>query len=91
MNTRPSLPLPAYTGKYENEVYGSLEVILKNNILVLTQPNNISFSLEHWHYDTFLGQSNNWWWGKSGVQFSLDFEGKSGSLSLDGIPFRKVN
>ncbi|MEA5140434.1 serine hydrolase [Arcicella rigui] len=91
INTRPSLPLTAYTGKYENEVYGSLEVILKNDILVLTQPNNISFSLEHWHYDTFLGQSNNWWWGKSGVQFSLDFEGKSGSLSLDGIPFRKVN
>jgi CubicO group peptidase (beta-lactamase class C family) len=90
LNTHPSQPLATYIGKYESELYGTAEVTLKNDALIVTQPNNISFTLEHWNFDTFLGMSNNWWWGKSGVQFSLDAEGKSAGFSLDGIPFSKV-
>jgi CubicO group peptidase (beta-lactamase class C family) len=89
LNTHPSLALGAYSGKYVNTIYGNAEVELKNEILTVKQPNSFNFTLQHWHYDTFIGSNSNWWWGKSTLQFSLDSEGKVAGFSIDGIAYSK--
>ena len=90
-DTHPSVPLQAYTGKYVSGIYGDAELVLKDDSLVVKLPGKISLSLRHWNYDTFRGWYNNWWWGKSFIQFTLDTQGKISGLSIDGILFNKEN
>ena len=55
-NTHPSHTLDAYTGKFEDKMYGRATVKLENDKLQLTlEPTSELFSgqLLHWHYDTF--------------------------------------
>ena len=88
--THPSLPLAGYAGKYNNKIYGLAEVIYLNESLTLKfTDGKFSLSLQHWNYDTFRGVYNNWWWGKSFVQFSIDKSGNTSGLSFDGIPYDK--
>jgi CubicO group peptidase (beta-lactamase class C family) len=89
LNTRPSLALEAYSGKYTNKIYGNAEVELKDATLIVKLPNNSNDLLQHWNYDTFMGSSVNWWWGKSMVHFSLDSEGKAAGFSMDGVLYSK--
>jgi CubicO group peptidase (beta-lactamase class C family) len=58
LNTKPSLDLSAYSGKYDGELYGAATVELKNGELVLTFVPSPKFTstLKHWHYDTFTVQ-----------------------------------
>jgi CubicO group peptidase (beta-lactamase class C family) len=88
-NTKPSLPLADYTGKFTSKIYGGAEIELKNEALLLKLPNNYHYNLQHFHYDTFLGNSIYWWQGKTGVQFSLDSEGKISEFSIFGITYTK--
>lgn len=55
-DTKPSLPLEAYTGTYENEVYGQVRVALSNGRLTIDFVHSPTYKgvLEHWHYDTFI-------------------------------------
>lgn len=54
-NTKPSLTLKDYAGKYVDELYGDATVAEENGKLVLrfVQSPNFVADLEHWHYDTF--------------------------------------
>jgi len=54
-NTKPSLELSQYTGKYTDRMYGEIDVIFENNHLILKFSHTPSFTgdLEHWHYNTF--------------------------------------
>lgn len=89
LNTKPALPLDGYTGKFTNKLVADVTVVLSNNTLLLQLPNNISLTLQHWHYDTFRGSFNRWWFGNSWIQFSFNEEGKVNALSIDGIVYRK--
>jgi hypothetical protein len=54
--TKPSLALEKYTGKYSNGLHAPVQVKHvdgKLTLKILGQP----FELEHWHYDTFRGKS----------------------------------
>lgn len=88
-NTKPSLSSASYAGAFSNEIYGKAEIELKDNTLTLKLPNQLSYTLQHWHYDTFLGTCAYWWWGKDMVQFSLDTEGKVSAFSFGGISYKK--
>ena len=50
--THPSHPLEEYVGEYENPGYGRIKIDLVDGSLKVVY-NNISFQLEHWHYDVF--------------------------------------
>src|SRR5262249_5400459 len=89
LNTRPSLDLKAYTGKYSNEIYGDAEIVLQGDSLVLEFPNNLNVNLHHWNYDTFQGKYERDWYGKGFLQFSLDTEGKVSSFSFSGVAYNK--
>jgi CubicO group peptidase (beta-lactamase class C family) len=50
--TRFSHPAQDYTGRFGNEGYGQLSVVLNNDSLYLTTPQNRMW-LRHYHYDVF--------------------------------------
>ena len=87
--TQPSLNLNQYTGTFTNEIYGNAQVTLDQGKLKLNFPNNISLSLNHWHYDTFLGQYNYKWSGESLVTFQLSTEGKINKLAIEGVDYTR--
>lgn len=88
-NTKPSLELKFYCGNYSNTIYGAGEVVLENDLLKVKLPNNFTLALSHWNYDTFKGKYNDWWAGKSVVQFLLDNNGIVIGFSIDGIQYQK--
>ena len=89
MNTHPSLPLQAYSGKYSNDIYGSAEIIFANDYLLLKFPNNINLKLTHWNYDTFSASFLNAWMGKVTLHFTLDDAGKVAQFETDGMVYSK--
>lgn len=50
--TNPTHPLSDYVGIYEHPGYGKLEIALENNKLEAIY-NELTFILDHWHYDVF--------------------------------------
>ena len=90
MGTKPSLPLSQYVGKYYNEIYGSGEIKLTGDSLLLSFP-NINLKLSHWHFDTFLGKFDYQWWGKAWIPFTINPEGKVDKFDYMGITYKKQN
>ena len=54
--TKPSRPLEAYAGDYEDPLYGTMTVRHENGKLTLQFAGGEIADLEHWHYDTFLAR-----------------------------------
>ena len=90
LNTRPSLALAEYAGKYSSDIFGEAEVVLKDSNLYIKYPNNNELKLEHWNFDYFKGTYNHFWWDKAGVQFFLNDEGKVSQFDMDGIIYKRV-
>ena len=51
-NTKPSHAIQEYTGLFNNQGYGSLEIILRKDSLFLLSPSGDAW-LRHYHYDVF--------------------------------------
>ncbi len=91
--TSASLPLDAYVGTYENEMYGKLLLSLEEGRLVLRRHTAWVGDLEHWHYDTFLVRWRDPVMPENLVTFRLSPEGKAASLEAeleDGEIFERV-
>ncbi|MFL6247188.1 MAG: serine hydrolase [Thermoanaerobaculia bacterium] len=52
-DTKPSRPIEAYAGTYEDEVLGPMTIRHANGKLTLDFAGGNTADLEHWHYDTF--------------------------------------
>jgi hypothetical protein len=68
-------PLTAYAGTYSNEYFGTLEVTVENNRLILRlPPRGAYYELSHWDGDTFSYYSAGEDTGlaRRGAKFSLD-------------------
>jgi CubicO group peptidase (beta-lactamase class C family) len=89
LNTKPSLELKKYAGKYTNEIYGDATIMLQGDSLLLRFPNNINVDLSHWHYDTFLGKFEYKWYGKSALQFNLDEKGEIKEFDFLGLNYKR--
>ncbi|MEP6540517.1 MAG: serine hydrolase [Bryobacteraceae bacterium] len=87
-DTRPSLPLAAYAGSYQNAGYGTAEVIAASDGLLLKW-SNFAPKLVHFHFDTFdvkeAGPLAN-----TVVQFVLAPNGEVASLKMLDQEFRKL-
>ena len=69
----PAKPFPVYVGKYTNEYFGTLEVSVENNQLILRlPPRGAYYELAHWDGDTFTYYfaSENTGTGRRGAKFS---------------------
>jgi hypothetical protein len=91
MNTKTSLPLDDYAGKYFDPLYGEVIITVKDNQLIAVANNFLQGSFSHWHYDTFRGWFDKKWYGKGNITFSLDANGKISKLNFAGIEFNRVN
>jgi CubicO group peptidase (beta-lactamase class C family) len=71
----PAKPLESYTGKYTNEYFGTLEVTVEDNRLILRLPPRGGYhELAHWDGDTFTYYfaSESTGLGRRGAMFSLE-------------------
>jgi hypothetical protein len=74
-NPASAKPLTAYVGKYPNEYFGTLEVSLENDRLILRlPPRGAYYELTHWDGDTFTYYfaSESTGLGRRGAKFSPD-------------------
>jgi CubicO group peptidase (beta-lactamase class C family) len=52
-DVKPTLPLEAYAGNYQNDLYGAAQISNRNGKLYLKFNDNAQGELEHWEKDTF--------------------------------------
>jgi len=85
-NTKPSLPIEKYAGKYANDLYGDAVVSLKNGEISL---NIVGLgwvgTLNHWQYETFRATWRAPERDKSFVTFTLSPKGSVDTLRVDGL------
>ena len=83
--TSPSLDLKAYVGTYSNQMYGDVEVTLRDAGLYVSRSPDFQGPATHWHYDTFRVA----WearWGRTALSsFELSSDGAVSALDLIGI------
>jgi CubicO group peptidase (beta-lactamase class C family) len=70
-NTKASLPLEAYAGRYSDPFYGSIEIALVDGKLKATFDKDVTAELGHWQFDTFMGTWGHEWEGESLFSFQL--------------------
>jgi CubicO group peptidase (beta-lactamase class C family) len=89
-HTNPSLPLAAYVGSYADTLYGTIEITLSNNQLVLNLNKSASGILQHWNYDTFQLIWQKKWYGKELLGFNLNTEGICNAIDFNGFRLQRV-
>jgi CubicO group peptidase (beta-lactamase class C family) len=89
-NTKPSLSLEKYTGHYENELFGFIDVTLHDGKLKAVINSKLNADLEHFHFDTFKAEYERKWYGKDLVLFQLGADGTVSGISSDGVIFNKT-
>ncbi len=90
-NTKPSLDLRAYAGKYQNPLCGNLAITVENNLLQLNFNDFEKMEASHWHFNTFMTQPNKRFTGTFEVNFHLNNQAKVESLEFFGYAFTKVD
>lgn len=85
MNTKPSLDLADYAGKYTSEMYGDAEIKLDDGKLVAQFGPYYIGDLEHWNYDTFQVTWRDRVIGKGLMTFTLNAKGKVVSTGFGGM------
>jgi CubicO group peptidase (beta-lactamase class C family) len=89
LNTKLTLPIENYVGKYADPLYGEVEVSMQGDKLFFNINNFVKATFDHWHYDTFHGWYDEKWYGKGSAVFSLNEEGKISKVNFDGLEFSK--
>jgi CubicO group peptidase (beta-lactamase class C family) len=88
-NTKLSLPLSSYEGKYTDKLYGEAEVRIVDGSLKITTNNFLTATVQHWHFDVFRGDYEKGWYGKAVALFSLNATGEIEKLNFEGMEFVK--
>ncbi len=88
-NTKPSLSIDNYEGKYSDPLYGEVIITAEGNKLSFNVNNFVKATFDHWHYDTFRGYYEKKWYGKGNAVFSIGADGKISKVNFDGIEFKK--
>jgi CubicO group peptidase (beta-lactamase class C family) len=89
LQTKPSLRLAEYAGKYNHDIYGNADIVLQGDSLVAKFPGNINVFLSHWNYDTFQGKFEREWNGKDLLPFNLNNSGKVKSFEFFGVTWAR--
>jgi CubicO group peptidase (beta-lactamase class C family) len=81
-DTKPSLPLESYVGKFTDKLYGEIEVRSDGGKLAMHRPAAFVADLEHWHYDTFRAKYRDRAIEPHLMTFRLDIAGNVASLEI---------
>lgn len=86
-NTTPTHDLEAYTGTFEDPLFGQIEVLAKDGQLALNFPNHqpLNANLSHWHKDVFKIEWNeiHAWFDFGTIQFVLDNNAEVTGIEFD--------
>jgi CubicO group peptidase (beta-lactamase class C family) len=88
-NTKPTLPISAYTGKYYNKMLGAAVVTQMGDALKVNFNSYASYQASHWHYDTFVTNKDPSWGGEFEIRFDLNNQGEVKQLDFMGELFIK--
>jgi len=85
--SKPSLPLPAYAGRYADEWYGPISVAEESGTLTIDflQTPGMKGPLEHWAFDTFIARWQDPLTEPAYVTFSLDASGKPDRITMKAV------
>ena len=89
-DTQPSLGLEQYTGTYESELFGTIQIKRQNQQLLAVFRPGFEATLSHWHFDTFFA---NWSMAYSSpdlFSFDLNASGEIESVSFLNFSYLKV-
>lgn len=86
--TQPSLPLEAYTGTYQNPVFGEANIVLEAGNLKM-QWSFVNDALTHFHLDTFRLKKE-WVPVDELLTFTLDKAGEVVAFQIMGNDFQRV-
>ncbi|MEQ9592857.1 MAG: serine hydrolase [Cyclobacteriaceae bacterium] len=89
IGTSPSHPLTQFEGIYSDPLYGSIAVKAEGDELSVILNQVVLAKLSHWHYDTFYGPFDNWWFGDVTAKFETDTMGKISEINFGGMVFLK--
>ncbi len=90
-NTKTSLPLSEYAGKYQHPFYGNIEIRNVNGKMRVIMSPEVQGDLNHWHYDTFEAAWDTKWMGKSLITFGLNpISRKVQTVNAGGVEFARV-
>ena len=83
----PPLALSAYIGKYASEFFGTIELMEKDDKLVLRAgPRPLEFPLAHWDRDVFIYQpTGEMAGGLSGVLCTVGPDGKANRVLIENL------
>lgn len=85
-NTKPSLVDSAYTGIYEDEMYGKAKIEIGENglkITLLPTAKLFNSDMEHWYYDTFKIKFNDPFLPAGFITFSINVKGEVSGFTID--------
>ncbi len=88
-NTKPTLALDAYAGKYSDPYYGTIELEIVEGKLRARIDRETYADLEHWEKDSFLAKSNKPWQGESLMRFEVKPDTKEIELIWGGQRFKR--
>ncbi len=91
-NTKPSLALSDYAGRYFDPLLGEVDVEVAPGGAALRLRYGTAFigPLEHWNFDTFRANWDAKWRGSALASFVLDPAGQASELRLMGATFRRA-
>lgn len=79
----PSLPLDRYAGNYSNEIYGLMNITVRDERLVATMgPRGLEAFFSHWNRDSFLANVPEFMNMTSSAVFNVGPDGKAESVSM---------
>jgi CubicO group peptidase (beta-lactamase class C family) len=87
-NTKPSLSLDAFGGRYRSETIGDILVEQSGQGMTI-KATNVDFEMTHWHLNTFLVDYRPWSM-REFVTFNIGPDGTVKSLDFVGYAFERV-
>lgn len=88
-DTKPSLPMTNYEGTFTNKMLGDAEIIIKEGKLHINFNDFIAYSLEHWHYNTFITNKDPRFYEELKITFNLNESGTVNDFKIMGAEFIK--
>ena len=85
--TRPSLPLSAFAGAYEDPAYGTATVSYAPEAGLSIAWSSFDCRLKHWHHDRFVTDTDDVDFQEVELQFALGADGEPASLRMFDTDF----
>ena len=89
-NTLPSHELAAYAGNFTHPLYGTITISQEGEELI-AKYGEAEFKLEHWHYNTFIGEIDTMGRFQIPLQFLTSIDGQLNELLVGLDPFSSQN